>query len=753
MSSRSLIFKATNDDHNAVDGVTLRNLVQNTSMGVDECVIMKNLLDKRIRKASPDIKFKALRVVVYLSENGASEFRMQWQRDNNVLREHTSYKGTPDPLRGEKPNVRVREEAKKAMKAIFSTATARPTTTMSSKITGYGSGGRGGGDYGGSGSSFGGVGGGMGAGSYKPPTGGSAPPGGGGRFDAIGSDGTYRPAKSTGSSGFFAATSTPFESAPSGNIWTVVIRNGVNIRSGPSITAPKVTTNLKFGEKVVVVDQMRGVDHWVKHSRGWSCASTGGKTLMQPEKGTYTAPSPQDFKSDSAPSANPTSNPYPELKNPYPNSSLYPAPANGAQPAESAPAPTTTTSTAGEYEQRLVDGITNSSGIKMIPPRSELKAFSTRCHSLDAALVCGLLNKKLRSNSVKTQCKALYVIAALQTSLGAPVVSYFQQNSENLTALAQSVTSSVRNKATSLLQAFKLIQQAPVSTASPTQSTTHTLAPAPTRPMVLFEVEGAAQKPQPATQPNQGAIVDMTKPQAAPEDSAFGFLGADEKPATKPAEGSSAFGFLEGGGGEAAPPVEEKNNSAFGFLGGDNSQEGVTNLAGLMSDVNVSKKPEQKRDAVASLLESSTREFTSYTQQGYQQGYPQRQGYPQQGYPQQGYPQGQYNRGYPQHSNGVQSQQSGQPFFLGASQSAQTPQKRQQANVDMFTSSKPATTVPIMGMQMGMNGSGGIGTSPLGGFDIMNTTSTAPTKPTSKPKNKAKTKEADTFSFVDDLMS
>eukprot|EP00472_Partenskyella_glossopodia_P001564 CAMPEP_0197532822 /NCGR_PEP_ID=MMETSP1318-20131121/41068_1 /TAXON_ID=552666 /ORGANISM="Partenskyella glossopodia, Strain RCC365" /LENGTH=146 /DNA_ID=CAMNT_0043089483 /DNA_START=24 /DNA_END=461 /DNA_ORIENTATION=- len=141
MTSRSLIFKATADDHNPVDGVVLRNLMQNTHMGIDECVIMKNLLEKRIKKTSADIKYKALKTVVYLSENGAVEFRMQWQRDNGVLREHTQFKGPPDALRGEVPNQRVRDEAKRAMKAIFNTDQPKKPTSFgssSSGITGYG---------------------------------------------------------------------------------------------------------------------------------------------------------------------------------------------------------------------------------------------------------------------------------------------------------------------------------------------------------------------------------------------------------------------------------------------------------------------------------------------------------------------------------------------------------------------------------------------------------------------------------------
>eukprot|EP00466_Bigelowiella_natans_P019407 jgi/Bigna1/34391/e_gw1.5.215.1 len=121
---------------------------------------MRQLLDKRINKTSANIKYKALRTVSYLSENGAVEFRMQWQRDNNILREHTSYKGTPDPLTGDATNIKVREEAKRAMKAIFSTGTSKSSSSYSSKMEGYGSSaapssssGDGGSSYGGFGSS------------------------------------------------------------------------------------------------------------------------------------------------------------------------------------------------------------------------------------------------------------------------------------------------------------------------------------------------------------------------------------------------------------------------------------------------------------------------------------------------------------------------------------------------------------------------------------------------------------------------
>ena len=55
----------------------------------------------------------------------------------------------------------------------------------------------------------------------------------------------------------------------------------LRIRKDPSIIAPIVGT-LKLGE-VVKVTNAGGADGWVKHDRGWSCASRLGKRYMEPK--------------------------------------------------------------------------------------------------------------------------------------------------------------------------------------------------------------------------------------------------------------------------------------------------------------------------------------------------------------------------------------------------------------------------------------------------------------------------------------
>eukprot|EP00954_Amorphochlora_amoebiformis_P030700 1395065-Amorphochlora_amoeboformis.AAC.2 len=304
-SSRSLIFKATADNHSPVEGTVLHSLSQNTRLGVAECEMMKQLLDKRIRKTSPDVKYKALRTVVYLSENGAPEFRMQWQRDNGALREHTLFKGTKDPLRGETPNVRVREEAKKAMKAIFSTSTKPKSTGLEGKITSVGSTNASTGFGNTSSSPFGnGTDNSFAAqsqamfssitssiistvkGAGGPSTAAPTAPNTSSKYGGYGSDGKFVPATSKN----FALTSTPFESSSTTGykssrkeVWSVVVPNGVNVRVKPTVVADKSGPNLKFGEEVIMIEQKVGPEHWIKHHRGWSCARTPQKVLMQPK--------------------------------------------------------------------------------------------------------------------------------------------------------------------------------------------------------------------------------------------------------------------------------------------------------------------------------------------------------------------------------------------------------------------------------------------------------------------------------------
>ncbi|GLC64790.1 AP-4 complex accessory subunit Tepsin [Pleodorina starrii] len=94
---------------------------------------------KRLQNKSPVVKFKALRLIRHLLNKGCGQFQRSMQRHANLVREHTHYKGEPDPFKGDTPNQRVRDAAKEASEALFNTVMAQPVTSLGSRIQGFGS--------------------------------------------------------------------------------------------------------------------------------------------------------------------------------------------------------------------------------------------------------------------------------------------------------------------------------------------------------------------------------------------------------------------------------------------------------------------------------------------------------------------------------------------------------------------------------------------------------------------------------------
>eukprot|EP00485_Elphidium_margaritaceum_P014945 CAMPEP_0202726072 /NCGR_PEP_ID=MMETSP1385-20130828/184424_1 /ASSEMBLY_ACC=CAM_ASM_000861 /TAXON_ID=933848 /ORGANISM="Elphidium margaritaceum" /LENGTH=852 /DNA_ID=CAMNT_0049392285 /DNA_START=180 /DNA_END=2739 /DNA_ORIENTATION=- len=88
-------------------------------MSISECQIIEDLVLKKLAKNKPYIKYKALRIVKYLCEEGSPNWRRAWQRSTDKLRDAQQYRGTPDPIYGDAPYQSVRTIAKEAMQAIF----------------------------------------------------------------------------------------------------------------------------------------------------------------------------------------------------------------------------------------------------------------------------------------------------------------------------------------------------------------------------------------------------------------------------------------------------------------------------------------------------------------------------------------------------------------------------------------------------------------------------------------------------------
>lgn len=94
----------------------------------NDCVDIENYLLSRLEKNSPAVKLKTLRTIKHLCQSGRPQFKIDLQRNIGAVRACTSYKGPPDPLRGDLPSEKVREAAKDTINAIFDTSTIKHNT-------------------------------------------------------------------------------------------------------------------------------------------------------------------------------------------------------------------------------------------------------------------------------------------------------------------------------------------------------------------------------------------------------------------------------------------------------------------------------------------------------------------------------------------------------------------------------------------------------------------------------------------------
>lgn len=114
----------------------------------DGPVVCKQLEEYLISKLAKDhsgVKYKVLKMIRFLCENECSaEFRRLIQRKADSIRPCQSYRGSPDPLRGDSPNKAVRDEATATMQALFAAensglAAHLQANPLQSRIQGIGS--------------------------------------------------------------------------------------------------------------------------------------------------------------------------------------------------------------------------------------------------------------------------------------------------------------------------------------------------------------------------------------------------------------------------------------------------------------------------------------------------------------------------------------------------------------------------------------------------------------------------------------
>lgn len=117
----STLMKATSDDANPIPGYLYQevNKITFESEGYRESTL--EFLVDRLNKQSCHVKFKVLKLLKYIVENGPSEFKLGLLKCSHGIREATKFSGPEDPFHGNIPNKAVRKIAEELSQLLFDT--------------------------------------------------------------------------------------------------------------------------------------------------------------------------------------------------------------------------------------------------------------------------------------------------------------------------------------------------------------------------------------------------------------------------------------------------------------------------------------------------------------------------------------------------------------------------------------------------------------------------------------------------------
>ncbi|CAE8703761.1 unnamed protein product, partial [Polarella glacialis] len=134
---------ATSADETPTPGYLYTEIAKATFADLDSCQQLADYLLKKLERDNPHVKFKVLKIIKHVCEQGKPEFRRAIQKKAELIKGCLQYRGTPDPLKGDAPNKAVREEADLAVKAVFSSDASLNAYGVSSesgkKMQGFGS--------------------------------------------------------------------------------------------------------------------------------------------------------------------------------------------------------------------------------------------------------------------------------------------------------------------------------------------------------------------------------------------------------------------------------------------------------------------------------------------------------------------------------------------------------------------------------------------------------------------------------------
>lgn len=414
--AKALVYKATSDDTKDPSGFVLKELAQLSYVSPRESSTILEQLLKRLDKDKPDVKYKALRTIKYMCIHGRAEFRQELQRDHGLIKNAMHYKGPSDPMRGDTPNQRVRDEAKECSNAIFNTTgNARPSHATG-RLEGFGS---------------------------NQSTSNNH------QYEATPSSLSSNPATSTYSHGTYSSPQHEYggsvpklESGAYSTGKMVGFGSSENTHSNSSSSIlSKMKNKLTGGNDDVQRPTFKPYDRTQTYESPQPAYEAGAARRAAGAPGGVwgSAPAEQLHGNGRAQS---TSNHYGTVAAP---------PTHGTNTTASR-----ITSSTGEYESRLVDTITAATGVRPTPLKEELVKFTQQCESLDKFMIAGLLDAKLGSNIWQQQLKSLCVLESLLLTGSEEVEDYLCEHSGYLDELEHATNAQIKAKARRVSQHYRI---------------------------------------------------------------------------------------------------------------------------------------------------------------------------------------------------------------------------------------------------------------------------------------------------------
>ncbi|CAL1529215.1 unnamed protein product [Lymnaea stagnalis] len=116
----SLILKATSDDENQTPGYMYKEIMDITFDPIGYSDSLIEFLVDRLKSKSCHVKFKVLKLMKHLLDDGSKDFQTGLRRHSDTVKEYTKYGGPPHPMHGNVPYLSIRKLAKEVCETLYS---------------------------------------------------------------------------------------------------------------------------------------------------------------------------------------------------------------------------------------------------------------------------------------------------------------------------------------------------------------------------------------------------------------------------------------------------------------------------------------------------------------------------------------------------------------------------------------------------------------------------------------------------------